>query len=339
MGTVTALATSTIRLSPGWNAFYYWLIWVVCIAGLAIIIWAALRSKRWQRWTTQDILIVAALGVLLEVYDNIIGDQFIKPLLNVIPGAEFLQLHDLPYMFLLMVGVALVRKPGCVTAMVFVNFLLAQLLFGSGHGALDWTDGLTQAIFCDLYIVARRGAVFGPGASKLSMVIDGFVIGVLRGPHVRRVEDQPADDGALARHAARTEVVRQRGPADRHRQQHRLEHPGRIRGERPGRVHRHLRPVLRPGGSQARPAALPAGLRAAGSAAGPDPHGRQQPAGRLGRDLRRLPLPAAAPGPAGRHQGAPGRRRPGRRPLGRPGPLTRAGSTSSSGRCGSPPGR
>jgi hypothetical protein len=65
--------------------------------------------------------------------------------------------------------------------MVFVNFLLAQLLFGSGHGALDWTDGLTQAIFCDLYIVARRGGVFAPGASRLSMVLDGFVIGVLRG--------------------------------------------------------------------------------------------------------------------------------------------------------------
>ena len=126
------------------------------------------------RWTTQDILIVAALGVLLEVYDNIIGDQFLKPLLDVIPGADLLQLHDLPYMFLLMVGVALIRKPGCVTAMVFVNFLLAQLLFGSGHGALDWTDGLTQGIFCDLYIVARRGRVYGPGATTWSMVIDGW---------------------------------------------------------------------------------------------------------------------------------------------------------------------
>ena len=73
-------------------------------------------------------------------------------------------------MFLLMVGVALIRKPGCVTAMVFMNYLLAQLLFGSGHGALDWTDGLTQGIFCDLYIVARRGRVYAPGASQL---VDG----------------------------------------------------------------------------------------------------------------------------------------------------------------------
>jgi hypothetical protein len=157
VGTAMVL-NSTIRLSPGWNAVWYWAIWAACVIAIGIVLWAALRSKRWQRWTTQDILIVAALGVLLEVYDNIIGDQFIKPLLSPIPGFDFLQIHDLPYMFLLLVGVALVRKPGCVTAMVFVNFLLSQLLFGSGHGVLDWTDGLTQAIFCDLYIVARRGA-------------------------------------------------------------------------------------------------------------------------------------------------------------------------------------
>ncbi|MGO9078055.1 MAG: ECF transporter S component [Streptosporangiaceae bacterium] len=181
MPATLALSNTTIKLSAGWNAFWYWSVWAVCIIGIGIVLWAALRSPRWSRWTTQDILIVAALGVLLEVYDNIIGDQFLKPILDVIPGADLLQLHDLPYMFLLMVGVALVRKPGCVTAMVFINFLLAQLLFGSGHGALDWTDGLTQGIFCDLYIVARRGRVYGPGASKWSMVVDGLFIGALRG--------------------------------------------------------------------------------------------------------------------------------------------------------------
>jgi hypothetical protein len=169
----------TIRLSQTTNLFFYILIWAVCIAGVGIVIWCALRSKRWPRWTTQDILIVAALGVLLEVYDNVIGDQFITPLLG--PTAHFLQVHDLPYMFLLLVGVALVRKPGCVTAMVFINFLLAALLFGSGNGVLDWTDGLTQGIFCDLYIVARGGRVFGPRATTVSMVLDGLMIGILRG--------------------------------------------------------------------------------------------------------------------------------------------------------------
>ena len=181
MGATAMVANSTIRLSPGWNAIYYWGVWAICIICIGIILWAALKSPKWARWTTQDILIVAALGVLLEVYDNIIGDQVIGPLLNPIPGADFTQIQDLPYMFLLMVGVALVRKPGCVTAMIFVNFLLSQLLFGSGHGALDWTDGLTQGIFCDMYIVARRGAVYAKGSSALSMVVDGFMIGVLRG--------------------------------------------------------------------------------------------------------------------------------------------------------------
>ena len=181
MGTTAMVANSTIRLSPGWNAIFYWGVWAICIVGIGVILWAALKSKRWARWTTQDILVVAALGVLLEVYDNIIADQIIGPLINPIPGAHFIQIHDLPYLFLLLVGVALVRKPGCVTAMVFVNFLLAQLLFGSGHGALDWTDGLTQGIFCDMYIVARRGGVFASGASRLSMVVDGFAIGLLRG--------------------------------------------------------------------------------------------------------------------------------------------------------------
>ena len=164
MGTAL-LANSTVKLSYAWNSFYFWGVWAICLIGIGVVLWAALRSKRWERWTTQDILIVAALGVLLEVYDNILGDQFIKPLIDVIPGADLLQVHDLPYMFLLMVGVALVRKPGCVTAMVFINYLLMQLLFGSGHGALDWTDGLTQGIFCDLYIVARGGRVYGRGAS------------------------------------------------------------------------------------------------------------------------------------------------------------------------------
>jgi ABC-type cobalt transport system, permease component len=181
MGTTAMVANSTIRLSPGWNGVFYWGVWAVCLVCIGVVLWAALKSPKWARWTTQDILIVAALGVLLEVYDNIIGDQLIGPLINPIPGADFSQVQDLPYLFLLLVGVALVRKPGCVTAMVFVNFLLAQLLFGSGHGALDWTDGLTQGIFCDLYIVARRGRVFGPAASRLSMVADGFMIGLLRG--------------------------------------------------------------------------------------------------------------------------------------------------------------
>jgi hypothetical protein len=178
---MTAFASQTIRLSASANLFWYVAVWVICLLCLGIVIWAALRSPRFPRWTTRDILVVAAMGVLLEVYDNIIADQFIKPLTSPIPGADLLQLHDIVYMFLLMVGIAVVRKPGCVTAMVFVNFLLAQLLFGTTNGVLEWTDGLTQGVFCDVYIVARRGAVCAPGERLVPLMLDGLVIGALRG--------------------------------------------------------------------------------------------------------------------------------------------------------------
>ena len=61
-----------------------------------------------MRWTTQDILILAIMGVLLEVYDNLIGDQFITPIIKLLPAGDVLHdlaLNDIPYMFLLMVGI------------------------------------------------------------------------------------------------------------------------------------------------------------------------------------------------------------------------------------------
>ena len=54
MGTTALVANTTVRLSPGWNAVFYWGVWAICIVGLGIILWAALKSKRWARWTTQD---------------------------------------------------------------------------------------------------------------------------------------------------------------------------------------------------------------------------------------------------------------------------------------------
>jgi hypothetical protein len=37
MSTVWALGSSTIRLSPAWNAFCYWLAWAVCLAGIGVV--------------------------------------------------------------------------------------------------------------------------------------------------------------------------------------------------------------------------------------------------------------------------------------------------------------
>jgi hypothetical protein len=33
MGTTAMVANSTVRLSPGWNAVYYWGVWAICIIG------------------------------------------------------------------------------------------------------------------------------------------------------------------------------------------------------------------------------------------------------------------------------------------------------------------
>ena len=166
------------QLSPTANLIVYIIIWAICIAGL-FFIWQRSRAAGYGRWTTQDILILAIMGFLLEVYDNLIGDQFITPIINLIPFGHAFALNDLPYMFLLMTGIALIRKPGAATAMIFVNFILMQLLYsGSGINVLMWPYGIFQGLFVDLYFVLRGGRVFATGGRQA--VIDGLVMGALR---------------------------------------------------------------------------------------------------------------------------------------------------------------
>ncbi|GCE22371.1 hypothetical protein [Dictyobacter kobayashii] len=168
--------TTTVNLPYPTSLVVYIIIWAVVIAGIYFIYQ---RSRNFARWTTQDILIIAIMGVLLEVYDNLIGDQFITPIIQLIPFGHLLALNDLPYMFLLMVGIALIRKPGCATAMVFLNFILMQLLYsGTGINVLMWPYGLLQGLFVDLYIVLRGGQVFSKG--DWSAVVDGLIMGALR---------------------------------------------------------------------------------------------------------------------------------------------------------------
>ncbi|GLV55678.1 hypothetical protein KDH_25220 [Dictyobacter sp. S3.2.2.5] len=168
--------TTTVNLPYPVSLVVYIIIWALVIAGLFFIYQ---RSRKFARWTTQDILIIAIMGVLLEVYDNLIGDQFITPIIQLIPFGHLLALNDLPYMFLLMTGIALIRKPGCATAMVFLNFILMQLLYsGTGINVLMWPYGLLQGLLLDVYIVLRGGQVFAKG--DWTAVIDGLILGALR---------------------------------------------------------------------------------------------------------------------------------------------------------------
>lgn len=173
------VGTTTFQLPFTANLIVYIIIWVVALAGLFFIIRRGKAAGFVMRWTTQDILILAIMGVLLEVYDNLIGDQFITPIIQLIPFGHALALNDLPYMFLLMVGIALIRKPGAATAMVFLNYLLMQIIYsGSGINVLMWPYGIFQGLFVDLYIVLRGSQIFTK--ANMQSFWDGLVMGALR---------------------------------------------------------------------------------------------------------------------------------------------------------------
>jgi len=179
---VSNLWQSTVQLPFAVNLTVYIVLIVLALIGLYVI-WRRGRSAGFvMRWTTQDILVLAILGVLLEVYDNLIGDQFITPVLKLLPYPDIVHdfaINDLPYMFLLMVGIALIRKPFVATAMVFLNFLLMQLLFpGDKSSVLWWPYGIYQGLLVDLYIVFRGKNIFEVPNGRA--VLDGFIMGAVR---------------------------------------------------------------------------------------------------------------------------------------------------------------
>ncbi len=173
---------STVQFPPTVNLVLYILLWLIAVAGLGFVFLRGRAAGFNMRWTTQDILVLAVMGVLLEVYDNLIGDQFITPVLKLLPASDIihdLALNDIPYMFLLMVGIAIIRKPGVATALVFLNFLLMQLLYGSDKSnVLWWEYGIYQGLFVDIYFVTRGKAIFQKADGRA--IVDGLIMGALR---------------------------------------------------------------------------------------------------------------------------------------------------------------
>jgi hypothetical protein len=178
----TSIWDTTVKFPNAVNLTLYVVVWGIIAACLAFVFIRGRAAKFNMRWTTQDILVLAVMGVLLEVYDNLIGDQFVTPLLKLLPFSDTihnLAFNDIPYMFLLMVGIALIRKPGVATALVFLNFLLMQLLYGSDKSNLLWWEyGLLQGVFVDVYFVARGPNIFRK--ANRQAIIDGLIMGALR---------------------------------------------------------------------------------------------------------------------------------------------------------------
>lgn len=173
---------STVQFPTAVNIIVYIILVALALGGLYFI-WVRGKAAGFNmRWSTQDILVLAIMGVLLEVYDNLIGDQFITPVLKLLPASDIIHdfaLNDLPYMFLLMVGIALIRKPYVATSLVFLNFLLMQLLFpGDKSSVLWWPYGIYQGLLVDIYFVLRGKHIFE--VANVRAFWDGLVMGAVR---------------------------------------------------------------------------------------------------------------------------------------------------------------
>ncbi len=164
------------------RAVLYAITWGVMLAGVAVLFIFVPRRRAGFRWTTQDVFVLAILSVLLLAWDSFLNDQLFGPIVSAIPVfgnfLNWIQFPDLPYMFIVVLAVVTIRKPGAVTALIFVKRVLGEIMF-STHGLnfLNWPDALDEGIFTDLYILWRGEELL---SSAKSIVIDGFIIGFLR---------------------------------------------------------------------------------------------------------------------------------------------------------------
>lgn len=172
---------TTVVVPVGVAATLYVVIWIV-ILGTLFMVWRNSRKEDGNRWTTQDIISVAIIGVLCMVANSILGDNFIGPIVQAIPGIgnllDFMGVKGLPYEFVLITGIAVIRKPGAATALIFLKYFLEQLIYGgSGVNPIEWPKYLYQGIFIDMYIM-YRGKKFL--ANPKMIFVDAIFVGFLK---------------------------------------------------------------------------------------------------------------------------------------------------------------
>lgn len=172
---------STVKVPIQVSAPLYVAIWIMCLGGLFLIRRQSKKKGSSSKWTTQDILSLAIIGVMLMLYNSLIADRFIDPLAKSIPVVgsflNFWGIKSLPYQFILITGIAIIRKPGVATGLIFIKYLLEQLIFSSsGVDPLKWPGFIYQGLFIDLYILARGEKLLNPR----SLVIDAFIIGFIK---------------------------------------------------------------------------------------------------------------------------------------------------------------
>ncbi len=168
---------------PNWvRAVLYVSTWALMLAGVAVLFVLVPRRKKTLSWTTQDIFVLSILSVLLLGWDSFLNDQLFGPIVSAIPVfgnlLNWIQLPDLPYMFIVVVAVITIRKPGTVTALIFIKRVLGEIMFSThGLNVLNWPDALDEGVFTDLYILWRGEYLL---SSARAIIVDGFIIGALR---------------------------------------------------------------------------------------------------------------------------------------------------------------
>lgn len=157
-------------------------VWIFMIASL-IFIWKR-PSKKGEsgHWTTKDIITIVIIGVICMIFNIMFDDRFIGPVFKSIPLiggiVDFLHFKDFPLLFLYLLTVILIRKPGAIVAMIFIKYILEQLIFG-GHGInpLDWPVAIFQALFVELYLIARNYKAL---LQRKLIFLDAVLICILR---------------------------------------------------------------------------------------------------------------------------------------------------------------
>jgi hypothetical protein len=116
-------------------------------------------SGAFSFFSTEDLIMIAVIGAIQTVYVQIIGRQFVFPVVDRVPGGFFFAIGDLPYIFLLVSAVAITRKPGTVSLTLFVYNITSEIGW-YGLNPLWWMYPFAQGLAADIYVLVRGKGIF-----------------------------------------------------------------------------------------------------------------------------------------------------------------------------------
>ncbi|MFW9991409.1 MAG: hypothetical protein ACFFD4_05055 [Candidatus Odinarchaeota archaeon] len=136
---------------------------IIAIFLITAAIFFALVYLSWSGafnfYSTEDLIMIAIIGAIQTVYVQIIGRQFVFPVVDRVPGGYFFAIGDLPYIFLLVAAVAITRKPGTVSLTLFIYNITSEIGW-YGLNPLWWMYPFAQGLAADIYVLIRGRGIF-----------------------------------------------------------------------------------------------------------------------------------------------------------------------------------